>query len=110
MSQDTRTEDECNCHISAPKADCPVHPRPPSIEELTAKVRAAAEAGTIAYDCCFCHEGVPAKEVSAIGVITRWAHPENEQAYQQWWCHLSCFERITGETFEAEPSMENDDE
>lgn len=84
--------------------------RPPSAQELVAKVREAAEAGNIMYQCCFCHEGVAALEVSAVGVITRWAHPENEQAYQQWWCHLSCFERVTGETFEAEPNMEDGDE
>jgi hypothetical protein len=77
-------------------------------EEVTAMVRAAAQAGRIMYQCCFCHGEMPAAEASAVIVVTRWAHPQDEQAEQQWFCHLSCFEQATGEMFEAEPDQEED--
>lgn len=78
-------------------------------EELMAKVRKAAKSGQIMYQCCFCKEGVSQAEVSSVGITTRWGHSRGEQAYQQWFCHLSCFERVSGETFEAEPESEDDD-
>lgn len=85
--------------------DVPVGPKPVSAE-VVARIREAVAKGNVMFDCCFCHEAVPRAEVSAVGIITRWGHPKGEQAYQQWFCHLSCFERVTGETMEAEPDGE----
>lgn len=47
------------------------------------------------YQCCFCGEGVieTAVDPCAIVLVGNWAGPEQEQAEQQFFCHVACFKK-----------------
>lgn len=42
----------------------------------------------ITFGCCFCGDAIEEPQ-SPKEVIFHWGEEENE--WQQWWCHLECF-------------------
>src|ERR1035438_1411562 len=58
--------------------------------EMLAKLKNAK----LVYGCCLCGKSIEATEVDpcALGVTAAWAGPEQEQRYQQFWCHGACLE------------------
>lgn len=68
--------------------------------EATALIRDAVSNRRIVYQCCFCKQGTEG-DVAAVVIIAKWNLPEEEQSSQQWFCHLECFEKTTGERFDA---------
>jgi hypothetical protein len=47
------------------------------------------------YQCCFCGEGISesAADPCAIVLVGNWGGTEEEQAEQQFFCHVACFKK-----------------
>lgn len=74
-------------------------------EEAAALIREAVATSAIGFQCCFCHECME-DDVCAVILVTNWEKPEVTQRSQQWFCHDSCFARVTGERVEVlEPEV-----
>lgn len=41
-----------------------------------------------AFGCCFCGTEISPPQVPK-GIMLQWGEEDNE--WQQWWCHLDCF-------------------
>jgi hypothetical protein len=52
------------------------------------------------FQCCFCRAGIPLKDTCALVIVSNWGTDAREKG-QQFFCHLVCFERVTGEKVEA---------
>lgn len=69
-------------------------------QEALKKIRAAASAGKLRYQCCFCGEAIDG-DITVVGLVTKWNGPVKHQREQQWFCHAECFTRITGERIDV---------
>jgi hypothetical protein len=58
-------------------------------EQLQEKIRAAAAAGRVGFQCSFCDQLIE-DSVTALLLVGNWDRPEEEQKAMQSFCHVDC--------------------